>query len=169
MQCFGGRFQFGVALRLERCHDLFDLRGGDIARVEGGEHGLGLLAKCGVGDEVSIALEGGQVLPKFLAQAGIVRLLLERIQQRLCFAFLLLDFLLDAAVRCFLVCFDVFSNRLFRALHLADKGFEADWRMLHCVDEETDQRQFVGDAFEIAFDRNVIGLSETLDLVGTTA
>ena len=41
--------------------------------------------------------------------------------------------------------------------------------MLHRINEETDQRQLVGDMFEIAFDRDVIGGSEALDFLGAGA
>ena len=91
------------------------------------ERGLGLLAEFLVGHQISIFLQGGQILLEFFPQTGIAWLLFQCFEQGVCFALLLLDFLLDGFRRRFFFPAGFFARA---GLHVADKTLEVDGAVL---------------------------------------
>ena len=149
-------------LRLERGHDLIDLRRG-FAGIEGVEHRAGLFAELGVGDKVGVFLERRQVLAHFFAQALIVRLFDQRFEQGGGGLFLLFDLGFDRGLGFFGFGTGRFVGR--RGADAAHEGVVvvgAFAAVLQGVDEETEKRELAGDGFEIRFLRRVGRVGEAL-------
>ncbi|KFB71036.1 MAG: hypothetical protein AW09_003852 [Candidatus Accumulibacter phosphatis] len=147
-------------LRLELRHGRVNLLCGVTASSQRREYMFGLLPEFLVGDQIGIFLQGRQILSELLAQPGIAGLLLEGHQQGVRIALLLLQFLLDACCR-------VVHLADHGRLHLADESREIACAVLHGIDEETNQRQLLGNAFEVGHSRYVVRFREACDVFRT--
>ncbi|TLD45361.1 MAG: hypothetical protein FAZ92_02401 [Accumulibacter sp.] len=142
---------------LEGRHRRVDLWCGIATGSQRREHMLRLLSQFLVGNQIGILLQCRQVLRHLLPQRRIARLFLECDEQGVCFTLLLLDLLLD---RCH---FGFGLLWLTTRPHAADESLEVRGARLHGVDEETDQRQLLGQTFEVGLLWFVTGIREACD------
>ena len=156
----GGRLRF-QAIGLERRHHPLDLRRDVCATGQNVQHGLGLLAQPGIGDQVGVALQRFEVLPDFLAQTGIRRLLLERLQQRMGLAPALHDFLFDGDGGVILLPGVRSAAR--RRPHLPDEALEVRRPARHGFDEKSHHRQLARQLLEFTLRGNAVRDGEAAD------